>query len=62
MTNHILIQRAVRRPHVAAPSLPAGAVYDAVSGCWQADENGQAFELATTKKQDIETGEDMKGQ
>jgi len=44
-----------------APSLPADAAYDAVSGCWQSG-NGQAFEPATTKKQDIETGEDMKGQ
>jgi hypothetical protein len=60
MPDHILIQRAVRRPHVEAPSLPADAVYDAVSGCWQS--GGQPFELATTKKQDVETGEDMKGQ
>jgi hypothetical protein len=61
MTDHILLQHAVRRSHVDAPALPADAAYDAVSGCWQT-EDGQAFELATTKKQDIETGEDMKGQ
>lgn len=62
MTDHVLLQRAVRRPHFEAPALPAGASYDAVSGCWQAGENGEPFELATTKKQDVETGEDMKGQ
>jgi hypothetical protein len=61
MTDHILLQRAARRPHADAPVIPAGAVYDAVSGCWQT-EDGQAFEFATTKKQDVETGEDMKGQ
>jgi hypothetical protein len=62
MTDHILIQRAVRRPHADTPSLPAGAIYDAASGCWQSGENDHDFELATTKKQDVETGEDMKGQ
>lgn len=61
MTDHILLQLATRRPHADAPHVPAGAAYDAASGCWQT-ENGQALEFATTKKQDVETGEDMKGQ
>ncbi len=61
MPDHILLQLAVRRPHTDVPSLPADAAYDAVAGCWQAG-NGEAFQPATTKKQDIETGEDMKGQ
>lgn len=62
MADHLLLQRASRRPHFDAPALPAGASYDAVSGCWAADENGDPLEFATTKKQDMETGEDMKGQ
>jgi hypothetical protein len=41
--------------------MPADARYDAVSGCWES-EAGEVFSAATTKKQDIETGEDMKGQ
>lgn len=61
MADHILLQLAVRRPHEDAPILPADASYDAVLGCWQAPD-GQAFEFATTKKNDVETGEDMKGQ
>lgn len=40
MSNHVLLERAVRRPHVDAPRLPAGARYDAASGCWQTGENG----------------------
>jgi hypothetical protein len=62
MTDHILIQLAVRSPHRDVPSLPADAIYGAVSGCWQSGENGEDLELPTTKKQDIETGEDVKGQ
>lgn len=62
MTDHILIQHAMRRPHNDAPDLPVGAVYDAIAGWWLSEKDGQPFEMATTKKFDIETGEDMKGQ
>jgi hypothetical protein len=61
MADHILLQLALRRPHLEVPNLPSDAVYDAVTGCWQGGD-GQAFAPATTKKQDIETGEDQKGQ
>jgi hypothetical protein len=61
MAEHILLQLASRRPHVEAPVLPTDASYDAVTGCWHSGD-GHAFSPATTKKQDIETGEDQKGQ
>ncbi|MBB5053603.1 hypothetical protein HNQ36_003603 [Afipia massiliensis] len=61
MTDHVLIQLAVRRPHVNAPTLPEGATYDTISGCWQTRGEGGLTPMST-KKNDIETGEDMKGE
>ena len=65
MTDHILITRAMRTPHREFPDLPEDIEYDAVAGYWR--KNG--LPLATvasskqlTKKNDIETGEDMKGE
>lgn len=61
MTSHILIQLSVRRPHIDVPTLPPNASYDAVDGWWKTE--GQTFmPPMTTKKNDIETGEDMKGE
>lgn len=61
---HILIQLSVRRPHVEAPTLPESAHYDSVAGCWNLGVGTEATigPPMTTKKNDIETGEDMKGE
>lgn len=45
--------------------LPEGAQYDFVAGVWQRDGKVIALDpnnKVTTKKNDIETGEDQKGQ
>lgn len=65
MTDHVLITRASRSRHQDRPTIPAGVEYDAVAGYWLKD--GEPLWTTSdakplTKKQDIETGEDMKGE
>jgi hypothetical protein len=62
MTDHILIQLALRRSHAETPPLPVGASYDAVVGCWYSGADRALLGPMSTKKNDIETGEDMKGE
>ncbi len=64
--DHILLQRATRRPYREVPELPPLARYDAVLGHWMLDDaplvNSREFGPNVTKKCDQETGEDQKGQ
>jgi len=63
MNDHVLLQLAVRRAHADTPQLPSGAIYDAVAGWWHTSEDEVGnFPPMQTKKNDIETGEDMKGE
>ncbi|MBZ9766715.1 hypothetical protein LB526_08080 [Mesorhizobium sp. CA6] len=62
---HPLLALARRTPIDERAARPTGATYDFVSGLW----NGKAGplidnpdELPTSKKFDVETGEDQKGQ
>lgn len=61
MSEHILIELAVRRSVSGAhhPSNEYG--YDAASGLWKS-KDGSLPSAPTTKKNDIETGEDTKGE
>ncbi len=61
---HVLHRLAKTTP-LNSNHLPEGADYDFVAGVWQRD--GQVIALdpenqVTTKKADVETGEDQKGQ
>ncbi len=61
---HILHRLAKTTP-LNSNRLPDGADYDFVAGVWRRD--GQVIALdpenqVTTKKADVETGEDQKGQ
>lgn len=63
MTQHILIEKAVKTMHRETPEMPSGLIYDSVSGYWRdsARRGQRALTQMMTKKNDIETGEDMKG-
>lgn len=61
---HIL-QRLAKKSVKNDDLLPSGAHYDFASGAWYRDGRMIALDPGdqpTTKKGDIETGEDMKGQ
>lgn len=65
MSEHILLRTAVRTPYKPHPDIPEGASYDAARGFWV--YRGFPWvesrsEMPFTKKADIETGEDQKGE
>jgi hypothetical protein len=64
MAWHILLEKARRSPHRSCPDLPISAHYDVISGWWrlEGEGGGPPFPRPTSKKSDIETGEDMKGE
>ncbi|WP_164633290.1 hypothetical protein [Rhodopseudomonas sp. WA056] len=63
MIDHILLQRSVRRPHSDVPCLGSEVEYRAEEGLWYASsEVSKYFRPPMTKKFDIESGEDMKGE
>ena len=64
MAQHILIAKSVKTLYRDEPELPEGLMYDSVSGYWREGSRGdgsRARMKTMTKKNDIETGEDMKG-
>jgi len=65
MTEHILIKTAVRTPYQPVPEIPEGARYDSERGYWLYQGSpwieSRALKMFT-KKNDIETGEDQKGE
>lgn len=68
MPKHVLLEVATRRPHQSVPEMPSSASYDVVGGCWMLGEKplvrteGSRLGTPSTKKNDIETGEDQKGE
>lgn len=65
MNEHFLIANAVRSQYRQSSPIPVGVTYDAKRGYWIRD--GQPWVLTDgaqplTKKADIETGEDEKGE
>lgn len=67
-SEHPLLQRAQKYPHRQVDLAPDGCVYDDAVGAWRVTETGELWvetpnrEGPRTKKQDIETGEDQKGE
>lgn len=63
MADHILLKMSVRRAHLEAPIMQSGAEYRARDGLWYGDSNAATYlRPPMTKKHDIESGEDMKGE
>lgn len=66
MTEHILLQRATRRPFHQIPDLPSDARYDCELGCWLVGGlplvSSKEYGEPVSKKCDQETGEDQKGE
>lgn len=65
MKQHILLATAVRTPHQSMPKIPVGAHYDSARGYWlyRGLPWAESQDLMPfTKKNDIETGEDQKGE
>lgn len=67
MSEHILVQHAKRKKFMEKPDIPEGAVFDHVQGFWKERENplvdiSEFREQGMTKKCDLETGEDLKGE
>ena len=61
---HIL-QRIAKTTKVNGSGVPSNADYDVVAGVWRGQEGLIAFDPEsemTTKKNDLETGEDQKGE
>lgn len=65
---HPLLSRAHRYERREVDLSPAGCTYDSEAGAWRDDSTGVlAVEMAGrqgphTKKMDVETGEDQKGE
>lgn len=66
--SHLLLEVAIRTRHRTTPDIPPAATYDAVSGYWMLDGKalirtpGCRLGGPSSKKNDMETGEDQKGQ
>jgi hypothetical protein len=65
---HPLLQRAHKYPRREVDLSPAGCLYDDAVGAWRVIETGELWVETPgrrgphTKKNDIETGEDQKGE
>jgi hypothetical protein len=68
MIRHILLKNAVNCDTRPCDLAPAGCVYDDRVGAWRITSSGDLYIRSDmknppkTKKQDIETGEDQKGE
>ena len=66
--SHILIERMHRYKTDSQPRAPEGYKYDATKGYWLSKANGNPLvsdknvRKPVTKKADVETGEDKKGE
>jgi hypothetical protein len=63
MVDHVLLSKSVRRPHARTRYIPEAAKYDANTGLWVSKKGEMlAVRPPQTKKEDVETGEDVKGE
>ncbi len=66
MTQHLLVSLSTRKPYKEAPQMPKGSTYDNTLGMWLYNNSplieDSQFETQSTKKCDMETGEDQKGE
>ncbi|MTV47890.1 hypothetical protein GJ688_02690 [Heliobacillus mobilis] len=70
--NHLLLDKAFKFHEKKGARDPQGCTYDFSKGAWMKEENGLLITLvrsqdpnkpiAGTKKADVETGEDQKGE
>jgi hypothetical protein len=66
--NHLLLDKAYVYPTTRLPTTPADCHYDYERGYWVNNETLQPFvamddhQALMTKKKDVETGEDEKGE
>jgi len=64
---HMLLEHAKKNDYSENPEMPDGAYYNEEKGYWIKDgvlliSYESEFETLATKKDDVETGEDMKGE
>ena len=68
MKQHILLDKAYTYENTPRNLTPEGCSYDRVCGLWRVDNTGDIMMISDfaqrpeTKKCDIETGEDQKGE
>lgn len=68
MKQHVLLENAYVYENVPQNLLPEDCSYDRQGGFWRADSTGEAMMVSdyakkpTSKKCDVETGEDQKGE
>ncbi|OWV28034.1 hypothetical protein [Halomonas campaniensis] len=67
MSDHVLITLAKRKPYEVVPNMPEGCSYDYDRGLWTKSNevlvsHSSEFGVQVTKKCDVETGEDQKGE
>ena len=67
MSNHLLVKLSTRKPFSIVPTMPEESHFDHVRGVWlNGDEELISYEskfgTQVTKKCDVETGEDQKGE
>lgn len=67
MPQHVLIKLATKKPFSEQPEMPDGAFYDNVKGYWIKAKKSlvsyhSEYGTMVTKKCDVETGEDQKGE
>ncbi len=67
MEQHVLIKLATKKPFNDHPDMPENTIYDKEKGYWFKGEESlvsynSEYGTMVTKKCDIETGEDQKGE
>lgn len=68
MKEHILLDKTYVYEDIPKDLKPQGCSYDRVSGLWRVDSTGEVMMVGNyaqrpeTKKCDVETGEDQKGE
>lgn len=68
MKRHILLEKAYTYDNVSHELKPEGCSYDRICGLWRMDSTGEVMMMSNfaqkpeTKKCDVETGEDQKGE
>jgi hypothetical protein len=66
--NHLLLDKAYIYPKTRSPLIPEECHYDPTKGFWVHNITGQPFvtlndhQALMSKKKDVETGEDEKGE
>ena len=68
MKEHILLDKAYVYEDIPKELTPEGCSYDREAGLWRVDDTGEVMMIGNyakrpeTKKCDVETGEDQKGE